>query len=239
MKMRLNKFIAESGFASRRKADELISQGRVSVNNNAITTLGMDIDPEKDVIRIDGQKIKSEKRVYFLLNKPAGVVSTTSDERGRRSVVDLIKTKFKIYPVGRLDYNTTGVLLLTNDGEFTNIMLHPTNKIEREYQVELDRDLSEQDRIRLTKSVMLDKKKSRFLSIKYPKHKNFHLLNVITNEGRNHFVKNMFSLLGYRVEKLKRIRFGIFKVDKMPEGTYEILNQSDIDKFLIELNKKT
>lgn len=236
--MRLNKYIADSGFASRRKADELISQGRVSVNNIVVTKLGLEIDAIKDIIKIDGQKIKQEKKVYFLLNKPAGFVSTTNDEKGRKSVIDLVRTKYKIYPVGRLDYNTTGVLLLTNDGDFTNIMLHPSNKIEREYQVTLDRELTEEDRIRLTKSVTLEDRKSKFQKVTYPKLKNYHLLNVITNEGRNHFVKNMFALLGYKVTKLKRIRFGIFNVEGIKEGSYIILNEKDIKNYIEEFYKK-
>jgi 23S rRNA pseudouridine2605 synthase len=236
--MRLNKFIAESGFASRRKADELISQGRVTVNDETVVNLGVVIDPEKDTVKVDGSKIKTKTKVYFLLNKPAGIVSTTNDEKGRTAVTDLIKTKFKIYPVGRLDYNTTGVLLLTNDGDFTNMMLHPSNKIEREYLVTLDKDLREEDRLILTKHVQLEGKNSRFNSIKYIKEKNYRIMRVITVEGRNHFVKNMFSLLGYTVKKLKRIRFGPFTVDDITEGKYMILNKSDIEKFIKSINKK-
>lgn len=237
--MRLNKFISESGYSSRRKADELITQGRVTVNDNIVMNLGVIINPEKDIVRIDGAKIKSELKVYFLLNKPSGIVSTTNDEKGRTAVTDLIKTKFKIYPVGRLDYNTTGVLLLTNDGDFTNLMLHPSNKIEREYLVLLDKDLREEDRILLTRNVNLEGKNSRFNSLKFIKENNFRNMKVITNEGRNHFVKNMFSLLGYTVKKLKRIRFGPFTVDDIPEGKYAILNRADIEKFIKSINRKT
>jgi len=236
--MRLNKFIAESGFASRRKADEFISQGRVTVNNEIVMNLGVVIDSDKDIVKIDGSKIKTEIKAYFLLNKPSGIVSTTNDEKGRVAVTDLIKTKFKIYPVGRLDYNTTGVLLLTNDGDFTNLMLHPSNKIEREYLVLLDKDLREEDRIVLTKHVQLEGKNSKFNSITYLKEKNYRSMRVVTVEGRNHFVKNMFSLLGYTVKKLKRIRFGPFTVDNIPEGKYMILNRSDIEKFIKSMNKK-
>lgn len=236
--MRLNKYIAETGFASRRKADELIEQGRVSVNNVTIFKLGFEIDEATDIVKVDGQKIKIERKVYYLLNKPTGYVSTTSDEKGRNSVVDLIKTKAKIYPVGRLDYDTTGVLLLTNDGDFTNMMLHPSNNIEREYLVTLDKELQEEDRLRLTKNVILDGRKSHFLKIKYPQKKNYYLLTVTTNEGRNHFVKNMFALLGYKVIKLKRIRFGIFNIKNIKEGDYVILNESDIKKFMNENLRK-
>lgn len=236
--IRLNKFISESGYASRRKADELILEGRVTVNNEIIHNLGTVIDSGKDIVKIDGSKIKSESKAYFLLNKPSGVVSTTNDEKGRTAVTDLIKTKFKIYPVGRLDYNTTGVLLLTNDGDFTNLMLHPSNKIEREYLVLLDKDLREEDRILLAKNVKLDGKNSKFNSIRFVKENNFRTMKVVTNEGRNHFVKNMFSLLGYTVKKLKRIRFGPFTVDDIPEGKYKILNKSDIENFIKSIKTK-
>ena len=129
MLTRLNKYIAESGITSRRKSDELILQGRVTVNNKVIAELGYKIDSEHDNVMVDGEKVNPRRHIYFLLNKPSGVVTTTDDEKKRRTVVDLINVNEKIFPVGRLDYNTTGVLLLTNDGEFSNFLTHPRNKI--------------------------------------------------------------------------------------------------------------
>ncbi|HKB85653.1 MAG TPA: pseudouridine synthase, partial [Ignavibacteriaceae bacterium] len=125
MMMRLNKFIADSGITSRRKAEELILQGRVTVNTATITDLAFKVNPETDEIALDGEKITARRHLYFLLNKPTGVVTTVSDEKSRRTVVDLIKTNERIYPVGRLDYNTTGVLILTNDGDFSQLLTHP------------------------------------------------------------------------------------------------------------------
>lgn len=138
---RLNKFIADSGITSRRKAEELILQGRVTVNNKTITKLAFNIDVESDEVTVDGEKIKPADHVYFLLNKPKGVVTTTDDEKHRMTVTDLIKSKQKIFPIGRLDYNTTGVLILTNDGEFAQKLIHPKNNIIREYEVKLDKEL--------------------------------------------------------------------------------------------------
>ncbi|HSD64909.1 MAG TPA: pseudouridine synthase, partial [Ignavibacteriaceae bacterium] len=140
--MRLNKFIAESGITSRRKAEELILQGRISVNKKTVTDLAYNVNPEHDKITLDGERIKNRKHQYYLLNKPRGVVTTTNDEKDRKTVVDLIRTNERIYPVGRLDYDTTGVLFLTNDGDFAQQLTHPGNKIPREYEVKLNKSLS-------------------------------------------------------------------------------------------------
>ncbi len=138
---RLNKFIADSGITSRRKAEELILQGRVTVNNKTIVQLAFNIDVENDEVTVDGEKIKPAEHVYYLLNKPRGVVTTTDDEKKRMTVTDIIKSKQKIFPIGRLDFNTTGVLILTNDGDFAQKLIHPKNNIIREYEVKLDKEL--------------------------------------------------------------------------------------------------
>ncbi len=149
MLTRINKYLADSGVASRRKAEELILQGRVSVNNQLITDLSFKVNADKDEVSIDGEKIRVKKNIYLLLNKPKGVVSTTSDEKKRKTVIDLINTREKIYPVGRLDYNTTGVLLLTNDGDFSNLLTHPRNKVPKVYEVKLNRPLGDVDKKQL------------------------------------------------------------------------------------------
>src|SRR3990172_12028043 len=165
MLTRINKFIADSGLTSRRKAEELILQGRVSVNNKVVGTLSYKINPDKDEVFIDGERIRAKKNIYYLLNKPKGVISSTNDEKHRRTVVDLINTKERIYPVGRLDFNTTGVLLLTNDGDFSNLLTHPRNKIPREYEVKLGSPLAEEDRIKLMKGINLDGSKAEFIKV--------------------------------------------------------------------------
>jgi len=230
--IRLNKYISECGIASRRKADELIKQGRVTVNKKVVVDLSQKIDPSVDTIYVDDVKLKREKKVYFLLYKPKGVITTTMDEKNRRTVVDLIKTKEKIFPVGRLDFNTTGVLLLTNDGEFSNYLTHPKNGIERIYVTQLNRELSEKDKKKLLSGIYLDKRRSKFEDISFSQKQNFKKVTVITVEGRNHYVKNMFSALGYRVVELERKSFGAFNLAGMKPGMYKKLSYSDIKKIM-------
>lgn len=228
-KIRLNKAISESGICSRRKADELISQGRVTVNGETVFSLSTLVDLNNDVVEVDGEKIKSKSKVYILLNKPAGFVSTTKDEKKRKTVLDLIKTNQRIYPVGRLDYDTTGVLLLTNDGDFANLLLHPRNKVSRVYKVTLDKDVELESLKRLELGINLDNKKARFEKI-YPVHKSDkRQFFVECFEGRNHFVKIMFQKIGYRVVKLHRTSFSIFK-DDMPVGSYRYIDEKEILK---------
>ncbi|MBN1300253.1 MAG: rRNA pseudouridine synthase [Melioribacteraceae bacterium] len=230
--MRLNKYLSESGVASRRKADELIGQRRVTVNNNIITILGLQVDPEKDDIRVDGEKIKPEKKIYYLLNKPKGYVTTTSDEKGRKTVLDLVRTNTKIFPCGRLDYNTTGVLILTNDGEFANFIMHPSNKIRREYLTKLSAPLLREHKIRFEKGIVLDGRRSYFSDITFPVQNNYRWVKVTTVEGRNHFVKRMFKALGYSVQELKRVSYGTFNADNMKTGQSRIIDKKEITEFM-------
>ncbi|HCY77561.1 MAG TPA: rRNA pseudouridine synthase [Ignavibacteriales bacterium] len=227
---RLNKFIADSGVTSRRKAEELILQGRVTVNNKTITKLAFTINPEEDDVSVDGEKIKPAEHVYYLLNKPKGVVTTTDDEKKRLTVTDIVKTKQKIFPVGRLDYNTTGVLILTNDGEFAQKLLHPRNNIIREYEVKLDKNLEPEHENALLKGVFIDGTRGKFIAIKYGKKKDRKNITVQCTEGRNHFVKKMFSTINYTVEKLHRSSFaGI--IPDIPIGAYRKLTQDEIKKL--------
>lgn len=228
--MRLNKFIAECGISSRRKAEELILQGRITINNKTITQLSYDVNPEIDKVCFDGESIKFENHVYYLLNKPKGVVTTTDDEKKRLTVTDLIKTNLKIFPVGRLDYNTTGVLLITNDGDFASKLIHPRNNIIREYEVRLDKDLELKDEQLLLNGVFIKNKKGKFLTIKYKKKKDHKSLIVTCTEGRNHFVKEMFGALKYNVVQLHRKSFaGI--TDDIPVGSYRKLTKDEIQKL--------
>ena len=228
--MRLNKFIAECGIASRRKAEEFIVQGRVDVNNKTITSLSFNVNPDSDEIRIDGEKIRFQRHVYYVLNKPKGVVTTTSDEKSRPIVTELIKSNIKIYPIGRLDINTTGVILLTNDGEFANKLIHPRNNIIREYKVVLNRELNLQDEQQLIKGVLIDDKRGKFESINLIKKSSRKAVLVSCTEGRNHFVKKMFSSLKYDVVSLHRKSFaGI--TDDIPVGSYRKLRDEEIKRL--------
>jgi len=226
--IRLNKYIAESGVCSRRKAEELILQGRVEVNNVTAADLAFKIDPENDKVALDGEIIKPKRHVYMLMNKPRGVVTTTSDEKKRRTVLDIVKSNEKVFPVGRLDYNTTGVLLLTNDGDFSFYLTHPRNKIHREYSVKLDRPLNREDADKLLKGVFIEGVRGKFISVEFPKENAMKFVRVVSEEGRNHFVKNMFKALGYTVLGLHRDRFDIFMAD-VPEGRYRLLTDEEIN----------
>lgn len=231
MMIRLNKFLADSGVASRRKAEEFILQGRVAVNGELIKELSFKVDSDKDTVSFDGENISPKRHIYFLLNKPRGVVTTTNDEKKRDTVTDLIKTNEKIFPVGRLDYNTTGVLLLTNDGEFSNLLTHPRNNVPRTYEVILDRPLEETDQDKLLKGVYIDGVRGKFKSMVFPKKSSRKRVNVVTVEGRNHFVKNMFKTLGYSVTALNRSAYGVFITD-IPVGHYRTLAPEEIEKAI-------
>ena len=231
MTMRLNKFIADCGIASRRKAEDYILTGRISVNDKIIMDLSYKVDAEKDTILFDGEKISVKRKLYLLMNKPKGVITSTDDEKNRKTVVDLIKTNERIYPVGRLDYNTTGVLILTNDGEFKNLLTHPANHVPREYEVMLDKYLTEKDEEQLLKGVYLDGKKGKFIKIKLSKNRKNVTVNCV--EGRNHFVKNMFGALGYTVQSLNRKSFAGLTAD-VPVGGYRKLSDTEIKKIINE-----
>ncbi|MEO8231830.1 MAG: pseudouridine synthase [Ignavibacteriota bacterium] len=227
---RLNKFIADSGITSRRKAEELILQGRVTVNRKTITQLAFNIDVGTDEVTVDGEKIKPENHVYYLLNKPKGVVTTTDDDKKRMTVTDLIRSKQKIFPIGRLDYNTTGVLIVTNDGDFAQKLIHPRNNIIREYEVKLDKELATEHEAALLKGVFIDGTRGKFIAIKYGKKKDRKNITVQCTEGRNHFVKIMFTTINYTVEKLHRSSFaGI--VPDIPVGSFRKLTQDEIKKL--------
>lgn len=230
MMIRLNKFIADAGITSRRKAEELILQGRVMVNKKIINDLAFKVDPDSDTVSVDGEFIKPERYVYFLLNKPKGMVTTTSDERNRPKVTDIIRSNKKIFPVGRLDYNTTGVLLLTNDGNFTNYLTHPKNNIARVYEVHLDRILDEDNKRTLLRGVYIDGEKGVFSQVEFPKIKDRKKVLVTCTEGRNKFVKRMFAALGFTVKELNRISFAGIKAD-IPVGKFRKLTSSEIKRL--------
>lgn len=235
--IRINKYIAESGFCSRRAADQLILEGRVEINGKTISEPGTKVNPDKDNIRIDGEVLKPQKKVYYVLNKPSGFITTTSDERDRRKVTDLVPQNPRVFPVGRLDYDTTGVLVLTNDGDFANLLMHPSNKVPREYEVRLDKPLQKEHYEVLLTGVFIDKTPGRFISVKFvgPEHKK---VIVMSHEGRNHFVKRMFSKLGYRVKELHRLSYAGIKVTGMRKGDFRQLTRPEIDSINAKYNKK-
>ena len=228
--IRINKFLADSGVSSRRKSEEYISQGRVAVNDKIIIDFGFKIDTEKDFVTLDGEKIKPKKNIYVLLNKPKGYITTVSDDRNRATVLDLVKVKDRIYPVGRLDYDTTGLLFLTNDGDFSQLLTHPGNKVPREYEVRLNQPLHEQDEISLLKGIKLDGKPGKFLRIEFHNQKDKKNIIVSCEEGRNRFVKRMFRRLGYTVVDLHRISYAGIYLD-VPIGKSRNLNSQEVEQI--------
>ena len=236
---RLQKVIANAGITSRRKAEDLISKGIVEVNGKIIRELGYKVSPS-DTIKVNGKKIKTERKVYFLLNKPRGVVSTVEDDKERKTVIDLISCKERIYPVGRLDYDTTGVLLLTNDGVFANNMMHPSKKIDKVYVAKINGKMKTEDFLKLENGIIIDNQKTAPAKVrlkKYDKDKDISYIKITIHEGKNHQVKKMFEVLGYRVLKLKREREFIFGLNGLASGEYRPLTQEEI-KMVLDLNKK-
>lgn len=233
MKERIQKIIAQSGYCSRRKAEDLIRQGKVTLNDKAVTELGTKADPNKDKIKVGSFPIKREKRVYYILNKPTGYVTTVKDEQGRQTVVGLVKTPENIYPVGRLDMNTEGLLLLTNDGDFTYKVSHPKHEHEKEYLVKV-RGLPSQDQIKkLEEGIVIDKKKTAPCKIKMseasPKHS---WLYIIIKEGRYHQVRKMFSAIKHPVLYLKRTRIDFLTLKNLKTGEYRPLTNSEVKKLM-------
>jgi 23S rRNA pseudouridine2605 synthase len=230
---RLQKVIANAGICSRRKAEELILAGKVIVNGEKITELGTKVS-EKDEIIVDGKLLETEEKEYYLLNKPRGVVTTTSDDKGRKTVVDLIDTDKRIYPIGRLDYDTTGVLLLTNDGELTNKLLHPKNNIEKIYLAKIKGIIIGSDINKLKQGVIIDNFKTSPAKVKlksFNKKNNTSLVLLTIHEGHNHQVKKMFESIGYDVIKLTRISFAGIKVDKLKSGEYRLLSVKEVQRL--------
>lgn len=229
-KVRINKFLADSGISSRRKSEEYILQGRVAVNDRIVNEFRHKVDIEKDIVTLDGERIKPKKNIYILLNKPKGYITAVSDDRNRRTVVDLVKTKEKIYPVGRLDYDTTGLLFLTNDGELSQLLTHPGNKVPREYEVKLDKPLEENDKMKLLQGISLEGKRGKFIKLTFPGQKDKKIVSVICEEGRNRFVKRMFRKLGYTVLELNRFSFAGIMLD-VPPGKSRNLTFNEIQQL--------
>jgi len=235
---RLQKIIANSGYCSRRKAEELIEKGKVSVNGETITDLGTKANIS-DTIIVEGKKLELENKEYILLYKPRGIVSTTNDEKGRKTVIDLIETENRLYPVGRLDYDTSGLLLLTNDGELTNSLIHPKNEIQKQYIAKIDTAVNPQLIKKLSSGVIIDGKKTKADRVKIKKldrRKNKTIIEIVIHEGKYHQVKRMFEAIGYNVESLKREKFAFLDLKGLKSGEYRHLTTKEV-KILYSLVK--
>lgn len=236
---RLQKVIANSGYTSRRKAEELIKAGQVKVNGQVVRELGVKVDTS-DEIMIGYDMIKQDNKVYFLLNKPRGVISSVSDDKNRKTVVDLIDTDYRIYPVGRLDYDTTGALILTNDGELTNLLAHPKNKIDKLYIAKVKGLVDKKEVNALKRGVVIDGKRTSEAKVKvrkFDKKTNSSIVEITIHEGRNHQVKKMFEVLGHEVLKLKREKVAFLDVKSLKSGEYRILTPKEVKKLYFEATK--
>ena len=232
---RLQKVIADSGVCSRRKAEQLMLEGKVKVNGVVTKVLGTKVG-KNDTILVEDKPLPTVEYEYFVLYKPEGVVSTTEDDKGRRTVVDFLPTKNRLYPVGRLDYDTSGVLLLTNDGAFTQAMIHPKYKIEKEYQVTMTGLLRKETSTKLSRGIHLDGKKtarSKIRQVDYNTEKMTTRCHLIITEGRYHQVKNMFEAVGHPVLKLKRVRFGIITLKGMKKGEARHLKPHELKQLYV------
>ena len=228
---RLQKVIANLGYCSRRKAEELIEAGKVTVNGEKVLELGTKVG-KSDVLEVEGITLdRNYNYEYYLLNKPRGVITSASDDKGRKTVVDLIDTNTRIYPVGRLDYDTTGVLLLTNDGELANGLMHPTSEVNKVYIAKVEGILTGYDVKRMRSGLVIDGYKTSRCHVKVKevdKKKNRCIVEIIIHEGRNHQVKKMIEAVGKKVIKLKRERFAILSTDGVKAGDYRRLTNKEV-----------
>ena len=229
--MRINKFLSSLGIASRRAIDKYIEEGRIKVNG-VIASTGIDIT-EDDEIYIDNKKIETkriEEKVYFMLNKPLEVLSASSDDRGRKTVVDLIKTDKRIFPIGRLDYMTSGLILLTNDGELFNRLVHPKSEIYKKYYIKVFGEVKKEEMEELKKGVLLEDGKTlpaKVSGIKYDKNKTSMYISI--REGRNRQIRRMIDKFGYKVLMLRREKIGELSLGDLKEGKYRELTKEEIE----------
>ena len=228
--MRLNKFIAHAGVCSRRDADMYIRSGNVTINGNVVTEMGYKVQAT-DRVCFDGVELKAEKKVYVLLNKPKNYITTTDDPEKRRTVMDLIKnaSRERIYPVGRLDRSTMGLLLFTNDGEMAKGIMHPSSNIKKTYQVTLDRNLTAQDMGNIRSGIELEDGIIQVDNISYIPDARHNELGVELHSGRNRIVRRIFEHLGYQVVKLDRVQLGPLTKKNLSRGMWRFLTQSEIN----------
>lgn len=231
-KIRLQKIIADSGYCSRRKAEELIAANKIKLNGRPVK-LGDKADPRKDIITINGEKLLVERKrkfLYIMLNKPRGYVTTMSDEQGRRIVTDLLDgIEERVYPIGRLDRNTEGLLLFTNDGAFANDITHPSRNVSKTYRVTIHPDITEEQLVELTQGVLIDGEKTLPASvIVLAKEEGRVVLQVVIREGKNRQVRKMCEAVGLEVARLKRTAIGPLKLGMLKPGTYRYLTPEEL-----------
>ncbi len=240
--IRIQKVLSDNGVMSRRKAEEAIKQGRITVNGRP-AVLGHAVNPSRDVIAVDGVRVQLARRkqnVYLMLHKPRGYVTTTSDELGRKCVIDLLKNApAKVYPVGRLDRNSEGLLLLTNDGSFANLIMHPSNHISKTYRVTIRPDITDEQAAQMAAGVMLDGKMTLPATVLVlEKQEGRAVLQITIQEGRNRQVRRMCEAVGLEVARLKRVSVGPLKLGMLPPGEWRQLKPSELIALRNAASKK-
>lgn len=238
--MRIQKFLSESGTASRREAEKLILAGKVSVNGKVVKELWTQIDPEKDIVSLDNKTVeKQEERVTLILFKPRGYVTTLKDEKGRRSVSDLIKDiPIRVFPVGRLDLNTDGLIILTNDGEMAQMISHPRYGCEKTYVAKVSGIPEQKTLKRLAKGIMLDGEMTLPAVLNMGKKLgNSCYIEITIKEGKNRQVRQMFESVGYPIRKLRRVRIGPLTLRNMKPGEYRFLSDKELKTLKKEIER--
>ena len=230
--IRLNKYIANSGVCSRREADTYIEHGSVEVNGNLVTEMGYKVQAD-DIVRFDGTSITPEQKKYVLLNKPKNYITTMDDERGRKTVMELVAnaSKERIYPVGRLDRNTTGLLLFTNDGEMAKKLTHPRHNVRKLYHATLDNKLALKDLEKLRGEVIIEGKKVFIDAVSYVDGEPKNEVGIEIHSGRNRIVRKIFEHLGYKVTKLDRVIFAELTKKNLPRGRWRELTELEVSKL--------
>ena len=232
--MRLQKYLASCGVASRRNAEQMILDGRVSVNGEIIRVLGTQVDEQSDTVLVDGCIVRPEAEKHYLAyNKPVGEVTTVSDPEGRATVMDRFRDyPVRLFPVGRLDYDSEGLLLLTNDGDLMNKLLHPSFEIQKSYLTKVSNNVTDQDIRTLRKGVMIEGKLTSPAEVRLIRHDTFSTDLLITiHEGRNRQVRKMIEAIGHQVVRLKRVRFGPVLLGDLPAGMWRKLSKEEVDKL--------
>lgn len=240
--VRIQKIIADSGYCSRRKAEELIEQKRVKVNGHP-AVIGQKLDPRRDLITIDGERIAVELKrqyTYLVMNKPRGYITSMTDDRGRRCVTELLPpSDERLYPVGRLDLNSEGLLLFTNDGKFANEMMHPRHQISKTYRVTVRPDINDDQAVKLSEGVYIDGRKTAPATVRVlTKEPNRVVIEVVIREGRNRQVRKMCEAVGLEVARLKRTAIGPIRLGMLKPGTTRELTKEELNAIKTALSKE-
>lgn len=232
--MRINKFLSNSGLASRRKCDQLIEEGKVFVNGKQVTELGSQINEKKDKVTVEGKTITLPSSfVYIKLNKPKGYACTAQDEKGRKTIYDLIDSEERLFSIGRLDYDTEGIILLTNDGDFANKVAHPKFNIDKEYRVTVEGEIKESEMAVMRKGVVVDGQRMPSAIVNFISYENgYTKLSVIIDEGQNRQIRRMFEAIGKTIKLLKRVRIGQVRLGGLRRGDYKDLTEVELNSLV-------